>query len=757
MDTGEEAQRRPSALPSAPNQGTDPPPPTPASGVPTTDPAPPPLAPPVSGQDAPPVESPAPPFSPTESTSGDASTRSSGRTVKPSWRATGQVPAPLTNESLASAAGAASGSGPSSHLRRASTSGAAAASPSIAVRSLRNRQRSNASSANTGARRLKLSLKSSAPGRTSRAGQPKTHAYMQGFEDREMDSSDDETGEGMAFEEQLILRLPEGDVADRLKERIRKREVGTEDSEEISMKFKDSRRAMFKVGQDMFSARLVDLPSIIESHKTLDNRKMFKVGDISQMLLATHIIRDESEVTAEVQPTEKREDGLSGPAGQHDGFNVDDFIYPHGITPPMRWARKRRFRKRAKKKQTTETVEQEVQRLLAEDSKATSTSFELVDAAEIDMEENGGGAGGRGRDAADGASTAGTPYPDMDDGETDMASQMDEGDDRGDLDSQMGEGSTFGGDDDVDLDLQAELEAALGEDDDEEDVRSETGSVASHIRNGRSQSRAVSEDEDLWDDAAVAGDGDGDADADGDAGNANGSGDEEEDEEEEEDLDEEVREEKAREDQLEAECREIDSLLRRKQAEADQTLNALIKKRQLDALKRLTHERDVKRSRLAAVKEERKERKEREQLQANREKEARQGDQVEAHRREQERERDNLAAAAAEAEAEDENEQQQQQRAGGAKGKGSGSNRTSSAAEAPRGSALLTHAAGVAAISSASSEKPSSQDMDVDEEAQTPAQSHNTGNDEDAEGDEEEDAEGEDDEDAEGEEDDLWA
>lgn len=53
-----------------------------------------------------------------------------------------------------------------------------------------------------------------------------------------MDSSDDETGEGMAFEEQLILRLPEGDVADRLRERIRKREVGMEDSEEISMKFK---------------------------------------------------------------------------------------------------------------------------------------------------------------------------------------------------------------------------------------------------------------------------------------------------------------------------------------------------------------------------------------------------------------------------------------------------------------------------------------------------------------------------------------
>lgn len=61
---------------------------------------------------------------------------------------------------------------------------------------------------------------------------------MQGFEDREMDSSDDETGEGMAFEEQLILRLPEGPTATRLKEQVRKRDVGSEQGEEVMMKFK---------------------------------------------------------------------------------------------------------------------------------------------------------------------------------------------------------------------------------------------------------------------------------------------------------------------------------------------------------------------------------------------------------------------------------------------------------------------------------------------------------------------------------------
>lgn len=53
-----------------------------------------------------------------------------------------------------------------------------------------------------------------------------------------MDSSDDETGEGMAFEEQLILRLPEGPTATRLKEQVRKRDVGSEQGEEVMMKFK---------------------------------------------------------------------------------------------------------------------------------------------------------------------------------------------------------------------------------------------------------------------------------------------------------------------------------------------------------------------------------------------------------------------------------------------------------------------------------------------------------------------------------------
>jgi transcription initiation factor TFIID subunit 7 len=38
------------------------------------------------------------------------------------------------------------------------------------------------------------------------------------------------------------------------------------------------------------------------------------------------------------------------PSNNDRNFNVDEFIWPHGITPPLHHARKRRFRKRINKR-----------------------------------------------------------------------------------------------------------------------------------------------------------------------------------------------------------------------------------------------------------------------------------------------------------------------------------------------------------------------------------------------------------------------
>lgn len=45
----------------------------------------------------------------------------------------------------------------------------------------------------------------------------------------------------------------------------------------------DSRRGLFHIGNSLYTAKLVDLPCIIESQKTLDNKQMFKVADICQV------------------------------------------------------------------------------------------------------------------------------------------------------------------------------------------------------------------------------------------------------------------------------------------------------------------------------------------------------------------------------------------------------------------------------------------------------------------------------------------
>jgi transcription initiation factor TFIID subunit 7 len=114
--------------------------------------------------------------------------------------------------------------------------------------------------------------------------------------DRELDSDDDED---LVFEEQFILRLPQGEDCEKLRKVVSSREV----SDDVWLKFKgastasrvdrtaassravsDSRRGVFHIGNSTYSSRLVDLPCVIESQKTLDNKQMFKVADICQVL-----------------------------------------------------------------------------------------------------------------------------------------------------------------------------------------------------------------------------------------------------------------------------------------------------------------------------------------------------------------------------------------------------------------------------------------------------------------------------------------
>lgn len=309
----------------------------------------------------------------------------------------------------------------------------------------------------------------------------------------------------------------------------------------------------------------MDLPCIIESHKTLDNKQIFKIADISQMLLVEHAVGSESEVVGQ----SSRERSTAGKSG----YNGDDYVYPHGITPPMQWARKRRFRKRIHNR-AIETVEKEVDNLLNDDRRAERVEYEFVSNADADAIE----------DEIANMKFDRIDYSDMDSDANDDASAAPGSGDEDGVPRDRGEN--------VDEDLAAELDAALAREHGDEDDEDDSASNSEHddAESDEAASRADSDLEDLWDDDDAEEDAEEDAEDDPDADKDDDDGEEE-------------AERRVRESQLEAECREIETLIRRKQHDIDATLNALIKSRHQQALRKLQVELDLKKRHLQDIKQ----------------------------------------------------------------------------------------------------------------------------------------------------------
>lgn len=118
------------------------------------------------------------------------------------------------------------------------------------------------------------------------------------------------------MEEQFVLRVPPS-VAERIECLLSENASSSEDKS-LDLSFsEDGRSGTFSIGNDQFPASLLDLPCVVESYKTYDDNVLIKTADIGQMIM----VREESD-----------------PA-------PDDVEYRHGLTPPMRDARKRRFRR----------------------------------------------------------------------------------------------------------------------------------------------------------------------------------------------------------------------------------------------------------------------------------------------------------------------------------------------------------------------------------------------------------------------------
>ncbi|KAK4269570.1 hypothetical protein QN277_022710 [Acacia crassicarpa] len=118
------------------------------------------------------------------------------------------------------------------------------------------------------------------------------------------------------MEEQFILRVPPA-VAERI-ERLLNENASSSEDKSLDLSFpEDGRSGTFSIGDEHFPASLLDLPCVVESYKTYDDSCLIKTADIGQMIMV-------------------REPGDAAP---------DVIEYRHGLTPPMRDARKRRFRR----------------------------------------------------------------------------------------------------------------------------------------------------------------------------------------------------------------------------------------------------------------------------------------------------------------------------------------------------------------------------------------------------------------------------
>lgn len=193
------------------------------------------------------------------------------------------------------------------------------------------------------------------------------------------------------WEEHLILRVPTNVVG-----RMEKVVYDGPGAEELGIDIsEDNRTVKLRLGNQILPAKILDLPTINEVHKTLDNNTLYKITNVSQIIMCDEAMpaskkekkKAAEDVQEQKQAKEENENG-EGPstaevkvktARQLAREKVKEYHYPHGITPPMKNVKKRRFRKKKQKKtMAVEEIERELKRLLRSDLEATSVRWEIV-------------------------------------------------------------------------------------------------------------------------------------------------------------------------------------------------------------------------------------------------------------------------------------------------------------------------------------------------------------------------------------------
>ncbi|PAA53967.1 hypothetical protein BOX15_Mlig026986g9, partial [Macrostomum lignano] len=176
-------------------------------------------------------------------------------------------------------------------------------------------------------------------------------------------------------EQCLILRLPQP-AADKLRGDI---ESGAQLQDRLSLEARqDLRSFTLTYDGETLPGRLVDLPCIVEGLKTADSRTFYKVANITQMLMC-------GEDAASALQTLQRSSGSrrrrSASASATVTATAEERMHQwdHGLTPPLRNVRRRRFRRVLRNRSMDmPELEKEVKRLLKNDMEAADVKWEVL-------------------------------------------------------------------------------------------------------------------------------------------------------------------------------------------------------------------------------------------------------------------------------------------------------------------------------------------------------------------------------------------
>jgi len=120
--------------------------------------------------------------------------------------------------------------------------------------------------------------------------------------------------------------------------------------------------------------KLCDIPTIVETYKSTDKKTFYKSGTISQMIVC-------AESEADINPRNTKYNGTK---------DSRRFQLLGGLAPPLKNAKKRRFRKIIRKRHCeAPEVERELKQLLRADLESISVDFELVPDPDYEKKKNG--------------------------------------------------------------------------------------------------------------------------------------------------------------------------------------------------------------------------------------------------------------------------------------------------------------------------------------------------------------------------------